>query len=82
MFNQKDFVSKHGYAPVALVFDADWVNGLAMIRGLGQAGVEVFGLSNRPKAIGFYSKYVTRQVIYPDPENEPAAFIDVVLSGR
>ena len=83
MFNQKDFVSKHGYAPVALVFDADWVTGLAMIRGLGQAGVEVFGLSNRPKAIGFYSKYVTRQVIYPDPENEAAAFIEVVLKlGR
>lgn len=73
----------NGCTPVGLVFDADWVNGLAMIRGLGRAGVEVIALSSRPKAVGFYSRYVSRRLCYPDPEHDPDTLIDILKNlGR
>ena len=79
MFSKANFFQKHGYYPTALVFEADWVNGLAIIRGLGKEGIEVICLSNNPKAIGFYSKYVNKQVVHPDPNREPSAFLDVLI---
>lgn len=60
----------------AVVIGVSWVNGLGLIRSLGQAGVPVLALNPRPDAIGFPSRYVTERFICPDPGKEEEAFLD------
>jgi predicted ATP-grasp superfamily ATP-dependent carboligase len=59
------------------VIDVGWVNGLAAIRSLGRAGIQVLAVDHRPSALGFRSRYA-RAVPSPDPAVEPEAFIDVL----
>jgi len=55
----------------AVVVDVGWVNGLAAIRSLGRAGVEVLAVDHRPSALGFRSRYA-RPLVSPDPQDEEA----------
>ena len=76
MFSYKNFKKKYDFTPVALVFGADWVNGLALIRGLGEQGVIVYALSSNPKAIGFHSKYVKNCIVHPNPSINLDSFLN------
>ena len=55
----------------AVVVDVGWVNGLAAIRSLGRAGIEVVAVDYRKSALGFRSRYA-RPVLSPDPQDEEA----------
>ena len=55
----------------AVVVDVGWVNGLAAIRSLGRAGIEVYAVDHRPSALGFRSRYA-KPVVSPDPQDEEA----------
>jgi D-aspartate ligase len=55
----------------AVVVDVGWVNGLAAIRSLGRAGVEVLAVDHRPSALGFRSRYA-KPLVSPDPQDEEA----------
>jgi D-aspartate ligase len=55
----------------AVVVDVGWVNGLAAIRSLGRAGVDVVAVDHRPSALGFRSRYA-RRFLAPDPADEDA----------
>src|SRR5437868_7179808 len=61
--------AEHGL-PAAVV-DVGWVNGLAAIRSLGRAGIEVYAVDHRPSALGFRSRYA-KPVVSPDPQDEEA----------
>jgi D-aspartate ligase len=58
-------------SPAAVVVDVGWVNGLAAIRSLGRAGIEVHAVDHRPSALGFRSRYA-KPVLSPDPQDEGA----------
>jgi predicted ATP-grasp superfamily ATP-dependent carboligase len=55
----------------AVVVDVGWVNGLAAIRSLGRAGVQVYAVDYRRSALGFRSRYA-KPVLSPDPQDEEA----------
>ncbi len=55
----------------AVVVDVGWVNGLAAIRSLGRAGVEVYAVDHRRSALGFRSRYA-QALVSPDPQDEEA----------
>jgi D-aspartate ligase len=57
--------------PPAVVVDVGWVNGLAAIRSLGRAGVEVLAIDHRQSALGFRSRYA-KPLVSPDPQDEEA----------
>jgi len=58
----------------ALVLDVGWVNGLAAIRSLGRAGIEVLALDHGSSPLGFRSRYAT-PVRVPDPAVDEQGFI-------
>lgn len=68
--------------PLALVFNCH-VNGLGIIRSLGERGVPVLALDHNPRAIGLASRYATK-VICPNPEESESKFISflVTLGGK
>ena len=57
--------------PSAVVVDVGWVNGLAAIRSLGRAGVDVYAVDHRRSALGFRSRYA-KPLLSPDPQDEEA----------
>ena len=78
-------VGLHGLAPTilpvkALVVDVGWVNGLAAIRSLGRAGIEVLALDYRQSPLGFRSRYAT-PVRVPDPAEDESGFIRAVAGA-
>jgi predicted ATP-grasp superfamily ATP-dependent carboligase len=64
-----------------LVTGADQHQGLAVIRGLGLAGVDVIAAGSHPRSIGFYSRYVVERVVYRHPRVDRAGFIADVLDA-
>jgi D-aspartate ligase len=58
----------------ALVLDVGWVNGLAAIRSLGRAGIQVLALDHRASPLGFRSRYA-KGVVVPDPATDEDGFI-------
>jgi len=64
-------------APVAVVADVGWVNGLAAIRSLGRHGVRVLAVDHRPWALGLRSRYAT-PVIAPAPANDEDGFVAAI----
>ncbi len=80
MFPYKNFIRKNGFIPVALVFGAEWVNGLAIIRALGEKRVNIYALSKYANAIGFYSRYIKNYIIHPDPYKNPKLFLEVMIN--
>ncbi len=53
---------------------------LAIARSLGEKGFEVHCGENFYYNITFFSKYVSKRIIYPSPEGDPDRFIDEMLS--
>jgi predicted ATP-grasp superfamily ATP-dependent carboligase len=64
-------------APVAVVADVGWVNGLAAIRSLGRHGVRVLAVDHRPWALGLRSRYATA-LYAPAPANDEEGFVAAV----
>lgn len=62
-----------------VVTDADKASGLSIIRSLGKRGLEIAAASSNKRAIGFYSKYVSERLIYPQPTENRSAFTKWVL---
>jgi D-aspartate ligase len=61
----------------ALVVDVGWVNGLAAIRSLGRAGIDVLALDHRASPLGFRSRYATPMRV-PDPAEDEDGFVSSV----
>ena len=59
--------------------DVGWVNGLAAIRSLGRAGIEVVAADHRVSPLGFRSRYATPLRV-PDPAEDEAGFVDRVAA--
>ena len=64
----------------ALVVDVGWVNGLAAIRSLGRAGIEVLALDYRQSPLGFRSRYA-KPVRVPDPADDESGFVSAVVEA-
>jgi predicted ATP-grasp superfamily ATP-dependent carboligase len=56
------------------VTDSDSRQVLAIIRSLGKRGIAVSAGESRRTAMGFFSKYCTRKVLYPPPVENPELF--------
>jgi predicted ATP-grasp superfamily ATP-dependent carboligase len=61
-----------------LVTDASQRKSVPIIRALGKEGITVLAAEDCHQAMGFYSKFTTRKLIYPSPENE-RAFVDWLI---
>src|SRR5256886_5191832 len=64
--------------PKVLVLGADQHQGLAVIRGLGMAGIPVGACGTSPRSIGFYSRYATETWRYTPPSDDRKRFLDDV----
>ena len=62
----------------ALVIDVGWVNGLAAIRSLGRAGVDVLALDHRKSPLGFRSRFATMPISCPDPGTDEEGFVGLL----
>ena len=60
-----------------IVVDVGWVNGLAAIRSLGRAGIQVLAVDHRTSALGFRSRYAD-PVQVPDPLENEDGFVAAV----
>ena len=68
--------------PPAVVLQASGPNGLAIVRGLGRAGVPVIACDHDPHAIGLVSRYADAAVT-ASPLTEPERFVEDLLElGR
>lgn len=67
-----------------LVTGADQHQGLAVIRGLGRAGIPVIAASPVGGALGQVSRYATERMAYAPPQHSPSRFVRDVLqvAGR
>ncbi len=64
-----------------LVTDGRSLAALAVIRSLGKRGHTIHCGESFTHNLSSYSKYVDSRVIYPDPEEEPEAFVEYVRAG-
>jgi predicted ATP-grasp superfamily ATP-dependent carboligase len=51
-----------------LITDAYRGSALSIIRSLGRKGYTVYAADSEKKSVGFYSRYVSKQIVYPSPE--------------
>ena len=63
--------------PIGVVFDCH-VNGLGIIRSLGEKNIPTLALDCNPRGIGLFSKYCYSKVC-PDPANNEKEFVDFLL---
>lgn len=62
-----------------LVTGVDQHQGLAVMRGLGLAGIKVVAGSAEKSNIGFASRFACTRVLYPSPMSEPERFVEEVV---
>jgi len=79
-YNDGGNALKDAAQPAAVVLDAEQKSSLAAIRSLGARGIRVIAGSNRPTAMGLYSRYVDRRFLYPSPLRQRDGFVDCVTS--
>ena len=65
--------------PAVLVTGADQHQGLAVIRGLGLAGIPVVACGAEPRSIGFYSRFAVAKACYTSPFSSPRGFVADIL---
>ena len=61
-----------------LQLDAHLKSSLAVIRSLGQQGIQITAGSEHPTAMGLFSRYVTDTFLYPSPLNDPLQFVTAI----
>jgi predicted ATP-grasp superfamily ATP-dependent carboligase len=61
------------------VTDGRSLAALAIVRSLGQKGIEIHCGEEFKHNITFFSRYVTKRIIYPSPQKEPLKFISAML---
>ncbi len=65
--------------PFVLVTGAEEHQGLAVIRGLGCAGIPVIACGSHRRSLGFYSRYATRCATYASPFRDRDRFVADML---
>ena len=66
-------------APSILVTDAARGSSVSIIRSLGRRGFRVVAADSVPRSPGFYSRYTTERLVYPDPAKAPDELVDTLL---
>ncbi len=66
-------------ASSVLVAQAQSRGGLTFIRSMGEKGIRVTAADVDRLALGFFSRYTSRRLVYPDPVRNPDAFSRFVL---
>ena len=61
------------------VTDGHWRKTLAVVRSLGQKGVQVTVGERTTLNTSFFSKYCSRRIVYPSPKRFPEQFIEFLL---
>jgi predicted ATP-grasp superfamily ATP-dependent carboligase len=64
----------------AFVTDGQWRKTLAVVRSLGEKGIEVTVGENTRLATSLFSKYATKRVVYPSPRTKPDVFIEFLIN--
>jgi len=62
-----------------LVTDAQLRHSLAVIRSLGRKGIPVLAGDCERISTGFFSKYATEKIIYPDPKEKEEDFLEFIF---
>ena len=65
-------------ARAIVTYGRGW-NSLAIVRSLGQRGIDVYCGEEAPLAPCFFSKYCKGHFQYPSPASEPEAFVDFMV---
>jgi predicted ATP-grasp superfamily ATP-dependent carboligase len=65
--------------PKVLVTGAEEHQGLAVIRGLGRAGIPVIACGRNPRSLGFYSRYAGERATYESPFVNRERFLSDIL---
>ncbi len=63
-----------------LVTDAELRPSLSVIRSLGKRGIKITAASERKSAMGFFSRYTDKRIIYPNPRLNPESFLKHLLN--
>jgi predicted ATP-grasp superfamily ATP-dependent carboligase len=66
--------------PRVLITNAQLRSGLAAIRSLGEKGLAVTAADSDRICTGFFSKYVDRRLVHPDPRRNPEGFVEAILT--
>lgn len=67
-------------SPRVLVTNAQQRKSLATVRSLGRHGIRVTAAERARFALSFFSKYTDKTVVYPNPETQPDAFLEWLIS--
>lgn len=62
-----------------LVTDSQLRQSLAIIRSLGQKGLKILAGDKERISTGFFSKYTTQRIVYPDPAENEEAFLSFIF---
>jgi predicted ATP-grasp superfamily ATP-dependent carboligase len=65
--------------PTVLVTGAEEHQGLAVIRGLGRAGIPVVAAGLHRRSLGFYSRYAQQTAVYASPFRDREQFLADIL---
>ena len=71
-------IEKLDQGPVPVVLDANWVNALGIMRGLGQLGLKSIGINDTPKGVALYSRHAIG-LVGPNPRENPQGLIDLLV---
>lgn len=63
----------------AIIVGVSWVNGLGLLRSLGQARVPILALSPQRNAIGFNSRYATHHLVCPESTEHEDDFVEFLV---
>lgn len=63
-----------------LVTDAQMRSSLAVIRSLGKKGIKVTAGEETRFTTGFFSKYCSNKIVYPNPKKEEERFVENLLN--
>ncbi|MDK2979981.1 MAG: D-aspartate ligase [Chloroflexota bacterium] len=75
---QLDRIEKLDQGPVPVVLDANWVNSLGIMRGLGKLGLKSVGINDTPAGVALYSRHAIG-LVGPNPREDPQGLIDLLV---
>lgn len=80
---QREVEARAGAPVMAVCTNAETINGLSTMQGVGLAGAPVYALGQDEQAIGYVSRFATRCKTYPNPDYDPDGFAETLLEvGR